>query len=287
MSVFVSTTYLKDKSKIQEALDELHAHNIRNIELGSNHTRTDIKSLKLYKDSQYLAHNYFPAEDPNFILNISSQNSKIRDHSIRFIKNTIKLCKKLNIGFYTIHPGFFGDVTKSKNIPKTGNFDFQFKKNASVKTRNMIINETIKIIGDLYKFADKRNVQLLVENEGSQTSSQFVIFAIPEELDLLKKEVGESLKFNFNLAHATLAGINLDDLKTFLHFYKNSLFFEVSEISGEYDSHLPIGAKGQISSLLKRYSSYFARKNLILEYRNTNIREVESSHKYVTRLLKA
>ena len=135
-------------------------------------------------------------------------------------------------------------------------------------------------------FAKKYDLQLLIENEGSKTSPDFVIFDNPVELDMLKKAVGESFKFNFNLAHATLAGIDLKDSKTFNHFYKNSDFFEVSEIQGIYDSHIPIFLnKGPISSLIKRYSRYFANKNIILEYRNTNIKEVNRSYILVKKLL--
>ena len=288
MSVYVSTTYLGDGSSIRNAAGQLKRIGIKNIELGSNHAKTPQKEISRFfrdKHATYIAHNYFPAQEPDFVLNIASQNNKVRDQTLKFIQNTIKLCQNLNIKFYTIHPGFLGDVTVLRNREDLRNFDFKFVKNKSSINRKSVVKETVQIIKNIYRFANKQNVQLLIENEGSKTSPEFVIFDSHEELDLLKKEIGESLKFNFNLAHATLAGINLKDTKTFRHFYKNSPFFEVSEIQNNLDSHLPITSKGTIGAILKKYSWYFARKNVVLEYRNININEVHLSYKYVNKLL--
>lgn len=286
MSVFVSTTYLGDSSSIQDAIDQLSEVGIKNIELGSNHAPVDVKDIKLQLNSVYIAHNYFAPQDANFVLNLASKNPKVRDKSANFMKNTIKICQKLNIRFYTIHPGFLGEAIVSKRRGMARNFDFKFKKNITSGTRQKILDRTIKIIKELYKYSRGYNVQLLVENEGSKTSKAFVIFAKPQELAMLKNGVGDSLNFNFNLAHATLADINLKDPRIFSHFYKDALFFEASEIQGIYDSHLPIlSGHGRISALLKKYSKYFSKKNIILEYRNINIKEVKRSYDYVNRIL--
>lgn len=287
MSVFVSTTYYGDESKIQDAIDELHQLGINHIELGSNHAPCDVQTLRLYPNTRYIIHNYFPAQDPNFVLNLVAENKEIREKSINFIKNTIKICQKFGIKFYTIHPGFLGEasIAKSRGVR---NFDFQFQKNITLQNRPKVINRTIKIIESLYKYAKDYNVQLLVENEGSKTSGEFTLFDSIEELDLLKKEVGGNLKFNFNLAHAVLAGIRLKDPKVFSHFYDNTQFFEVSEIAGDLDSHLPIRhQEGNIASLVKKYSKYFTKKNIILEYRNVNIKEVKKSYDFVKKLISA
>ena len=284
MSIFVSTTYFGDGSKIQDAIDELQRMDINHVELGSNHAPCDIQTLRLYPNAQYIIHNYFPAQDPNFVLNLASENKEVREKSIAFIKNTIKICHKFNIKYYTIHPGFFAEAISPSKIKKDGrNFDFVFKSHS--QDRGLILKMTVEIIKSLYQFAQDNNVQLLVENQGSKTSRQFVLFVSPEELDMLKKRVGDILKFNFNLAHAALAGINLGDSKIFYQFFKSSEFFEVSEITGHLDSHLPIQNRGEVASLIRKYASYFAKKNIILEYRNINIKEVKKSYNLVTKLL--
>jgi len=289
MPLFVSTTYFGDRSRVLEAVEKLEEIGVGNIELGSNHTGNSPNELMQIVKSRsrinFIAHNYFADSDPNFVLNVASQNTKIREKSIQFIKDSVNLCQKLAIKNYTIHPGFLTDSKVVKNRGEIRNFDLQFKKRKSFKLRSQIINEAIRIIEFLYKFARIRNVQLLVENEGSKTSHEFVIFSRPKELDLLKKVIGKNFLFNFNLAHASLAGIDLKDSRTFLHFYKNSLFFEASEIQDVLDSHLPVSSEGKIYFLIKKYRSYFSKKNVILEYRNTSIKEVKKSYDLVEEIL--
>lgn len=286
MSVFVSTTYLGDGSNIQSAINQLEKQGISKIELGSNHSRCDLRSLKLRSNSQYIAHNYFPEKDPNFVLNLASQESQVREASINFVKNTIKICARLNIKFYTIHPGFLGEASISRPRKEARNLDFKFKKNKKKFERKEVIISTLNIIKNLYKLAKINNVKLLIENEGSKTSKDFVIFSTDQELDLLQKAIGKDLKFNFNLAHATLAGIDLNDRKIFNHFYKISDFFEVSEIEAIYDSHKPIfEGSGTIENILKKYAQKFSKKNIILEYRNLKIEKLASSYRHAKNLL--
>lgn len=285
MSVYVSTTFLGDGSNIQNAIDRLHKAGIANVELGSNHGACDVKRLTLDPDSIYIAHNYFPPKDPKFVLNIASEDSKIREASIKFIKNTIKICQKLNIKYYTIHPGFLGQAAIAKSRGER-NFDFKFTKSTQAAGRQKIIVRTIKIINGLYQYCANHNTRLLIENEGSKTSPDNVIFDSARELDSLERGVGDRLRFNFNLAHATLAGINLENEKIFRRFYNSSEFFEISEIQGDLDSHLPVAnGRGKIARLIRKYSKDFAKKNVILEYRSTNIKEVNQSYSFVTKTL--
>lgn len=287
MSIFVSTTYFGDNSKVQDALKELYSLGIKKIELGSNHSPVREKEiLQNNRGKEYIVHNYFPPKEKDFILNIASSSPLIREKSIKFIKNTIKWCQKNHIKYYTIHPGFFAEAISPQGYKgENRNFDLKFSTPIN-RDRQKTIDETTKVIKDLYAFAEKQEVQLLIENEGSKTSPEFVIFATYEELDALSEAVGSILKFNFNLAHATLAGIDLTDKKTFLHFYRKSVFFEVSEIKGDLDSHLPISSKGPISSLVKKYKNYFRQKNIILEYRNVKIEAVKKSYSYVSSIIK-
>ncbi len=275
MSVYVSTTYYGDNSKVQDALDELDKLQIHKIEIGSNHAESTEK-IKLRSGSTYITHNYFPPSDMNFILNIASNQPAIRDRSIAFMKKSILWCKKNAISHYTIHPGFLNEaVSQHKSKGGSRDFDLTFvKKSVSHQNRAMVVNRVIKIIESLNKYAMSNNVRLLVENEGSQTSAESVIFDTMSELERLKNTIGSTFKFNFNLAHATLSGIDLKNKKTFEFFYKSSEFFEVSEMRGVYDSHLPVFPKREtIGKLIDLYGPMFKKKNLILEYRN-----IPSSH---------
>ena len=301
MSVYVSTTYFGDGSQVQDALRDLEKLKIKNIELGSNHTSIkknkqsfsankqsfSANKLDLKKNTKYIVHNYFPPEEKDFILNIASTRSQIKEKSVKFIKNTIIWCQKNNIKYYTIHPGFFAEAISPPGLRgKKRNFDLKFSKNSiKGKKRQNVIEEAIKVIKHLYDFTGNR-IQLLIENQGSKTSGNFTLFDSFPELTALKKSVGRNLKFNFNLAHATLSGINIKNEKTFQFIYENSPFFEVSEIQGIYDSHLPLRlGNGRILILLKNFKDLFKKRNIILEYRNIKGKELLKSFGFINKLL--
>lgn len=285
MSIYVSTTYFGDNSSVNDALSDLECFKIKNIELGSNHSSIELQNINLKKDANYIVHNYFPPQEKDFILNIASSSSKVREKSIRFIKHTINWCQKEGIEYYTIHPGFFAEaISQLGHSGINRNFDLKFST-SSTKNRKQILEETIKVIIDLYRFSNYK-VQLLIENQGSQTSKNVTIFDSTEELQLLKKTVGERLKFNFNLAHATLSGINLNNGKVLQYVFKNAPFFEVSEIKGIYDSHLPLRpGNGRILQLLKNYKDLFKKRNIILEYRNIEGKELLKSFDFINKIL--
>ena len=285
MSLYVSTTYFGDGSQVEDALKDLEELKIKNIELGSNHSKSNQK-FKLSKNSNFIVHNYFPPQEKNFILNIASTSPQIRDKSIRFIKNTINWCQKNEVKYYTIHPGFFAETISplGANV-KRRNFDLKFDSKSIVnKNRKKILEETMNVIKELYNFADGKT-QLLIENQGSITSDSFTLFDSYLELQKLKKTVGNRLKFNFNLAHAYLSGINLRNKKNIYFIFKNALFFEVSEVSGIYDSHLPVFIKrGIIGKLIYENRDLFRKKNLILEYRNIPSSDLKLSYTNFVRL---
>lgn len=287
MSIFVSTTYLGDGSDPQAALNELTTVGITKIELGSNHAPLIQSKLNFNKNSTYIVHNYFPAQENYFILNIASRFPKIREKSIDFIKASMNWCYRQKIKYYTIHPGFLAEaISQLGQKGKNRNFDLKFSKiSTKARKRKQTVEETIKIISSLYEFANGK-LQLLIENQGSKTSKDVTLFDSLEELQLLQLSIGHKLKFNFNLAHATLSGIKLEDEKVFNHIHKNSPFFEASEIRGVYDSHLPLQTgSGKILKLLKKYRELFKKRNVILEYRNIEKEKLMKSFDFVSNLL--
>ena len=106
---FVSTTFIKDNSRVKNALEKLYKNSIFNIELGSNHSHEkNYEYIKNYKVN-YCVHNYFPIPKKNIVVNIASQNKMIRKKSLLHVKNSITFSKKINARLYTFHPGFLTD----------------------------------------------------------------------------------------------------------------------------------------------------------------------------------
>jgi len=283
MAIFVSTTFFGDNSSVYEALDELRKTNITKIELGSNHREEPLELKRLGKRNTYVFHNYFPPASASFAVNIASRNPKVKSKSIDFIKNSINICSNAGIKYYTIHPGFLSEIISQHNDMGNRNFDFVFSKHKVSKKE--VMQQTADIIKDLHEYAFFKGVNLLVENHGSITSKNDVIFCTLSDLKQLKEYVPD-LKFNFNLAHAFLSGIDIKDKKTAEFIFENSVFFEASEIEEVYDSHLPIlSAQGKVGEVLKYHKDIFKKCSLILEYRNIKIEEVKRSYDFVSKLL--
>ena len=117
MSLYISTTFAKDKTPVTKVLETLIKKKIYNIELGSNHIWQEniLKKIKKY-DHNFLVHNYFPVPKKNLIVNIASQDKQIRKKSINHIKNSIQFCKRIKSKLYTFHPGFILDpVSQNKS----------------------------------------------------------------------------------------------------------------------------------------------------------------------------
>ena len=89
--IFVSTTYFKkERSKLIEPFSQLVKLPIDGIEVGSTHLyEKKIKLKKIIKNSnkkKIFLHNFFPPlKNKNFVINISSENKKIRDKSIDIV----------------------------------------------------------------------------------------------------------------------------------------------------------------------------------------------------------
>mgnify|MGYP000870245338 FL=1 len=117
MSLYISTTFAKNKTPASNVLNLLNSFNIKNIELGSNHCwEKSIKNKLLKYPFNFLVHNYFPVPKKNIIINIASSDYLIRKKSIKHIKNSILFTKKINAALYTFHPGFIMDpISESKS----------------------------------------------------------------------------------------------------------------------------------------------------------------------------
>lgn len=278
---FVSTTFEKDNLPIKSAIDKLFQNSIFNIELGSNHCYEKSYSyLKKYKIN-YCVHNYFPIPKKNIVLNIASQNKKIRDKSLKHIKKAIKFSKKINAHLYTFHPGFLTDPDGSNISNK--NYDFLWnKKKLLLSNYNKSWKLMVKSIKEIIKYSKKQKVKIAIESEGSVNSKNHLLMQRPIEYIRFykifnKKDIG----INLNIGHLNLASIafKFDKKKFIKNISRNIVAMELSHNNGKNDDHLPIKSNTWYWKIIN--DQKFKNIPKILEFRNTHISKVKKTYSLV------
>ena len=120
--IFVSTTYYGERSSVIKAINGLKKLDISGIELGSNHRLE--KSYNFLNEIKFelFSHNYFPPEDKDFVLNVSSNSQTTRNRSIDFIKKSIEFVTNIQMSPFTsfnsevISPDIFLNFFNSKTF---------------------------------------------------------------------------------------------------------------------------------------------------------------------------
>lgn len=170
-------------------------------------------------------------------LNIASIDKDENAGSVKIVKESIEAASQMNISHATLHGGFL----KSSDYTKE-NWDKSIKIN-------------IENIYELVNFSSKLGLTLCLENGNAYQRNALKHGLFPGDLKLIRKEVGEALKYTVDFGHA-------------LYFSQDPSYF-VSELgsdlvklshlhsnSGLEDSHSPLG-RGvlQLEKLLSRSAS--------------------------------
>jgi sugar phosphate isomerase/epimerase len=278
--ILVSTTYYKKNSScLENVLSELSKLDIDGIEIGSTHkynTRNNFKKIiKKIKSKKIFIHNFFPpSRDTNFVINIASDNKKIRENSVDLIISNIDFCKEVSALLYTIHPGFLSEAVPQSDFKKK-NYDFIFCSKNRLFSKKLGFNNMIISLKKIIGYANKKKVKIALETEGSIEKSEFLIMQTPAEYKELFLEVPNGLYVNFNIAHSFLSSINNKfSLKKFIKLILPKIAaVEISSNNGTHDQHLPLTQHSKNLHYLK----FLKNKPVILEFRNASIESVKKS----------
>lgn len=103
-----------------------------------------------------LAHNYFPAPENPFVLNLASSNTEIREKSIKHCLHGLKMSAQSNLPFFSAHAGFCIDPSPNELGSKI-TYDSKFNKKKH-------LDLFYKSIEEILHFAEKYNLIFLIEN---------------------------------------------------------------------------------------------------------------------------
>jgi sugar phosphate isomerase/epimerase len=281
--IFVSTTYYKKKlSDLDDVISELSDLDIDGIEIGSTHkfnTKNNFKKIiKKIKSKKIFIHNFFPpSKDERFVINIASEDYKIREESIKLVKQNIDFCKEINASLYTIHPGFLSLPIPKINY-KLKNYDFDFSKKNIIK-KNKAFNLMKISLKEIINYAVTKKIKIAIETEGSIQKKNFLLMQTPNEYKKLFDEIPNNLYINFNIAHTYFASQCYKfSIKNFLDSINLKVAaVEISCNNGIYDQHLPLSINSKNLNFLKLIKN----KPIILEFRNSTLNQIKESIKII------
>ena len=275
MQLFLSTTFHgKNSTDIDEVLRLIDGLDIDGVELGSTHIfRADIDNIINERwGKRIVTHNFFPpAINQDFVMNIASVDSDVRNKSINHAKHCIEFAANIHASTYTIHPGFITDPGVNKNNKHT--YDFVFPRNRVRKeTAFSIMLDSLSI---LIETAIENNIELAIETEGSLSEPGVLLMETIEEYDHLFSIFPEHIYLNLNLAHTRFAsiehGFEMDDF--IKQYYRKVVLVELSDNDRKVDQHLPLTN----NSYVFNYLPLLPNVPHILEFRNATIDQVKNS----------
>ncbi|MEM9823290.1 MAG: TIM barrel protein, partial [Bacteroidota bacterium] len=131
-----------------------------------------------------LAHNYFPAPEVPFVLNLASREESIRQKSIQHCLKGLELSAKANAPFYAAHAGFCID-------PKPEELGRKLKQSTQQIDREKHWRLFKKSVDEILKIADQWQVEFYIENNVTARMNlnshgqNPLLCSSPEELDRL------------------------------------------------------------------------------------------------------
>jgi sugar phosphate isomerase/epimerase len=180
MNIAVSTLAFMGKTA-EEVISIAQEHNLA-IEFSSGMPyRRDMEGLFLNAPIKRYAHNYFPAPEIPFVLNLASSNDEIRSTSIRHCIKGMELSAKVKAPFFSAHAGFCVDPKPDelgRELSRVDKIDRDLHWHLFIKSVKEILEKTThlgidflienNVLAKMNVYADGTNPLLCVEQEEIQ-----------------------------------------------------------------------------------------------------------------------
>ena len=177
MEFFVSTTAFRSLA-VEEALRLAEANHFA-LEFSSGIPfRPDLKQIYLAATSRRMPHNYFPAPERPFVLNLASVVDSIRSKAIAHCRQGLALAAQSGAAFYSAHAGFCVD-------PAPSDLGKKFSK-VSLAPRDVYWDRFISAVEELVEYAEILGIRFLIENnvvirENVQADGSYPLLCVNED----------------------------------------------------------------------------------------------------------
>ena len=260
--IFISTGGFKSEKSIN-TINKLMGKGIYDIELSGGEYEVDqiekiITEKKLHNSLNLQVHNYFPPPRSPFVFNLGSLDEEISKISMNHALNSIELASKLKSKYYSFHAGFLLD-------PKVKELGKKIKKR-STYNREISKNTFIERVNVLAKFAETKNITLLIENNvlSSNNFEEFkenILLMVDEpECTEIMNSVRNNVKMLVDVAHLKVSSNSLNfDRISFLKKLDKWIFaYHLSDNDGNSDSNEKIRLDSWFWPYIKRNLDYYS-----------------------------
>ncbi len=252
--IYVSSTCSR-KRRISEAVAELAEGGFRNIELSGGTVyykgfEEDLLRLRDRYALHYLAHNYFPPPESDFVVNLASADSLVRQRSLEHLAGAIDFCRRLEIGRFGFHAGFFVDPDVAM-LGRTMTCD-------AIGDRDACKARFCEGVRELRSHAG-RDVVLYVENNVCSRDNHDRFAGHPPFMGLRFRELREiadatGCRILFDVAHLYVTSVSMGlDFAEEMRRFMRSDYLHVSDNDGLRDLNRELDKEGTIFSQLRRY----------------------------------
>ena len=237
--IFVSTGALNGKESLSERIDLYTGHGISTIEFSGNVTVTDQDfSHAEGSEATFLLHNYFPAPEKSFVLNLASEDSEVVRQSRELVSNALQLCARFKIPFYSVHSGFVTDPTGF------GTTSFIFPEPDSPDVAARATERFITQLKEILIEANNLGVDLIIENNvcPKDLKGKLLCNTADECLEVLEAIDDPRLGLLIDTGHLNVSAhtLEFDRLEFIQAVSKHIRAFHLHDNDGLADLHLPI-----------------------------------------------
>ena len=260
--IFISTGGFKSEKSIN-SINKLMGKGIYDIELSGGEYEVDqikkiISEKKLHKSLNLQVHNYFPPPPIPFVFNLGSLDKEISKISMDHAFNSIKLASRLKSKYYSFHAGFLLD-------PQVEELGKKIKKRDTYN-REIAKNVFIERVNTLAKFAETKNITLLIENNvlslnNLEEFKENILLMVDEsECTEIMNRVRNNVKMLVDVAHLKVSSNSLNfDRISFLKKLDKWIFaYHLSDNNGKSDSNEKIRLDSWFWPYIKNNLDYYS-----------------------------
>lgn len=264
MTAYAATQCLAGVESVRDALEAYVRLGIDHVELSGPHDRPPSPELLdelAMMPFAFVIHNYFPAPEEPFVLNLASADRTVRQRGIDHVIYNLELCARIGSPLYTVHGGFRCDPGP----------DFVFHPERGMTESERAMDLFADAIGQLCRRAEQLGIDIGVENNvlspanhAKSPDDPFLLFLTASDYERLVARVSSPrLGALLDVGHlnVTCHTLGLDRSAVVAEMLPFVSAFHLHDNDGSADQHLPVTPASWFMPLIAGQAS----RRMILE----------------------